>query len=118
VRWKDVAVHACKILSASGSYLFVTASQLIDNASAVNHARGDGLKIVTVPDNIHAEVVGARGIDGAPIRDISVYQAELTIRFKLYWVPLEEMRRAGREVFSQGSAFAGLVGGFQKHVKA
>ncbi len=118
VRWKDVAVHACKILSASGSYLFVTASQLIDNASAVNHARGDGLKIVTVPDNIHAEVVGARGIDGAPIRDISVYQAEWNNSFKFDWVPLEEMTQAERRVFSQASAIAGLVGGLPKHVKA
>jgi hypothetical protein len=118
VRWKDVAVHACKILSASGSYLFVTASQLMDNASAVNHARDDGLKIVTVPDNIHAEVAGAKGIDGAPIRDISVYQAEWNNSFKFDWVLLEQMTQAERRVFSQASAIVDLVGGLPKHVKA
>lgn len=60
VNWKDVAVHACKILNASGQYLFVTASQLAANASAIDHARGDGFQIVTVPDSIHSEVSGHR----------------------------------------------------------
>ena len=42
IGWKDVAVHACKILNASGAYLFVTASQIMVNASAIDHARGTG----------------------------------------------------------------------------
>jgi hypothetical protein len=118
VRWKDVAVHACKILSASGSYLFVTASQLMDNASAVNHARDDGLKIVTVPDNIHAEVAGAKDIAGAPIRDLGVYQSEWNNSFKFNWITPEKMTDAEREVFSKASAIAGLVGGLPAKVKA
>lgn len=117
VRWKDVAVHACKILSASGAYLFVTASQLMDNASAVNHARDDGLKIVTVPDNIHAEVTGAKDIEGAPIRDLGVYQSEWNNSFKFTWVTPDKMTDAEREVFSQAFAIAGLVGGVPTKVK-
>lgn len=118
VRWKDVAVHACKILSASGSYLFVKASQLIDNASAVNHARDDGLKIVTVPDNIHAEVAGAKDIAGAPIRDLGVYQTEWSNSFKFIWITPETMTASEREVFSMAATIAGLVGGLPTKVKA
>jgi hypothetical protein len=118
VRWKDVAVHACKILSASGSYLFVTASQLIENVNAVDHARKDGHTIVTVPDNIHAEVAGAKDVDGAPIRDLSVYQAEWNSSFKFDWLPLEKMTQAERRIFSQAPAISGIVGGLPKHVKA
>jgi hypothetical protein len=117
VRWKDVAVHACKILSASGSYLFVTTSQLIENASAVDHARKDGHAIITVPDNIYAEIAGAKGIDGVTIRDISVYQAEWNNSFKFDWVPVEKMTQAERRVFSQASTIAGIVGGLPKHVR-
>src|SRR6185437_12643731 len=117
VQWKDVAVHACKILSASGSYLFVTASQLLGNANAVDHARQDGHTIITVPDNIHAEISGAKGIDGAPIRDISVYQTEWNSSFKFDWVPVEKMTQAERRVFSRASAIAEIVGGLPKHVR-
>lgn len=118
VRWKDVAVHACKILSASGSYLFVTASQLIANANAVDHARKDGLTVVTVPDNIHSDVSGAKDVNGAPIRDISVYQAEWNDSFKFDWISVQRMTQAEREVFSKAAAIAGIVGGLPKHVKA
>ena len=118
VRWKDVAVHACKILSASGSYLFVTASQLISNANAVDHARKDGLTVVTVPDNIHSDVAGAKDVNGALMRDISVYQAEWNGSFKFDWIPIDRMTQSEREVFSKAVAIAGIVGGLPKHVKA
>ena len=118
VRWKDVAVHACKILSASGSYLFVTASQLIANANAVDHARKDGLMVVTVPDNIHSDVSGAKDVNGAPIRDISVYQTEWNDSFKFDWIPIDRMTQSEREVFSKVAAIAGIVGGLPKQVKA
>jgi hypothetical protein len=117
VNWKDVAVHACKILNASGQYLFVTASQLAEKASAIDHARSDGFQIVTVPDSIHAEVSGARDLTGTPIRDLGVYQAEWNSSFKFEWVPVESMTAQERAVFGQVTAIAGLIGGLPKHVR-
>jgi hypothetical protein len=118
VRWKDVAVHSCKILSASGKYLFVTASQLIANADAVNHAQGDGLQIVTVPDNIHAEVAGMKDISGAPIRDLTVYQSEWNNSFSFKWVSPEKMKAEERSIFNQAGAIAKFGGGLPPHVQA
>lgn len=118
VGWKDVAVHACKILNASGRYLFVTASQLVMNANAIDHARGDGFQIVTVPDNIHAEVAGARDLSGSPIRDLGVYQTEWNNSFKFEWVPVERMTVQERTIFGQTDTIAGLIGGLPKHVRA
>ena len=118
VHWKDVAVHACKILSASGAFIFVTASQIADNANAIDHARDDGLQIVTVPDNIHAEVAGAKDIGGAPIRDLGVYQKEWDTSFKFKWVPLEKLKPTERAIFDRVPQLTGLVGGLPKHVKA
>ncbi|HTZ67386.1 MAG TPA: ATP-binding protein [Roseiarcus sp.] len=118
VHWKDVAVHACKILNASGKYLFVTASQLTFNASAVDRARGDGLQIVTLPDNIHEEIAGAKDVDGAPIRDLTVYQDEWNSSFKFEWITPKEMTAAEREVFARAKEISGLVGGLPRHVKA
>ncbi|HEV2303254.1 MAG TPA: ATP-binding protein [Stellaceae bacterium] len=118
VNWKDVAVHACKILNASGRYLFVTASQLAVNANAVDHARGDGIQIVTVPESIHDEVAGARDLTGAPIRDLGVYQGEWNESFKFEWVPIQRMTVQERAVFAQIDTISALVGGVPRQVRA
>ena len=118
VQWKDVAVHACKILNASGNYLFVTASQLVTNANAIDHARSDGFQIVTIPDNIHGAVVAGQDVSGAPIRDLGVYQMEWNKSFKFDWVPAQSMTAEEHAVFAMADSIAGLVGGLPKHVRA
>lgn len=117
VGWKDVAVHACKILNASGRFLFVTSFQILSNADAVDHARGDGLQVVTVPDTILEAIRGSEDLDGAPIRDLGVYQAEWNDSFTFEWVPLAAMASAEQEVFAQKDRIAALVGGMPKHVR-
>jgi hypothetical protein len=117
IGWKDVAVHACKILNASGEYLFVTTTQLIMNASAIDHARGDGLQVVTVPDNIHAEVAKTQDLTGAPIRDLSVYQKEWSDSFKFEWVAVERLTPRERAIFDRINDILALAGGLPKQVK-
>ncbi len=118
INWKDVAVHACKILNASGRYLFVTTWQLTMNASAIDRARSDGFRIVTVPDSIHAEVKGVQDLSGTPIRDLGVYQEEWNSSFKFEWVPIERMTAEERAVFAQVDVLAKLIGGLPKHVRS
>jgi hypothetical protein len=118
VQWKDVAVHGCKILNASGKYLFVTVSQMATNASAIGHARSDGFRVVTLPDNIHAEVTGAPDLSGAPIRDLGVYQTEWNASFKFDWVPVERMTARERAIFARAEMIAALIGGLPKRVRA
>ncbi len=118
VMWKDVAVHACKILNTSGKCLFVTASQLSTHADAVNHARDDGLVVVTVPDNIHSAVAGSLDVNGVPVRDLGVYQVERNNSFKFEWVLPEALTRDERAVWDKTERIVGLVGGLPRHVKA
>jgi hypothetical protein len=118
VGWKDVAVHACRILNAGGEVLFVTASQLINNVSAVDHARSDGLQIVTIPDNIHAEVVGSTDLTGQPIRDLGVYQEEWNDSFSFIWISPGDMTPAERRVFDCALQIAALVGELPAKVNA
>ncbi len=118
VGWKDVAVHACKILNSSGDYLFVTAAQLSTNASIIDHARHDGVHVVTIPNTIHAEVAGASDIDGAPIRDLSMYQAEWNQSFTFDWVPVERMTEHERGVFGYTDAIVKFMGGLPSKVQA
>jgi hypothetical protein len=118
VAWKDVAVHACKILNASGSYLFVTPYQLMMNANAVDHARQDGLQVVTIPDAIHAEIAGSRDVAGGLVRDLGTYQAEWNDSFTFDWVVPEKLDARERATFDLTGRIVALVGGLPQHVKA
>ena len=117
VAWKDVAVHACKILSASGKFLFVTSNQLILNASAIDHARKDGLRIITIPQSIHSEIVGSTDFSGAPVRDLGEFQSEWNNSFTFEWVVPEHLNGHEREVFDQTERILSIAGGMPRHAK-
>lgn len=117
VNWKDVAVHACKILNASGSYLFITAFEGMTNTSAVDHARNDGLEVIVIPDNIRAEVAGALDTTGAPIRDLGAYQDEWNDSFEFEFVEASALTASELSIFEQRDPIAAIAGGFPLHVK-
>lgn len=116
VRWKDVTVHAVRILNASGRYLFVTAQQLIFNASAIDHARTDGLTIITIPDLIQEEVMGMSDLAGDPIRDLGRYEAEWNDSFEFDFVDMEALSPDEQRVFNHHHDIAAVAGGLPSHV--
>jgi hypothetical protein len=116
VRWKDVAVHAVKILNVRGGFLFVTSEQLIFNASAIDHARSDGLTIITIPEQIREEVVGMADLSGEPIRDLGRYQEEWNSSFKFDFVEANALSRDERRVLDLQDAIAAIAGGLPGHV--
>lgn len=118
VQWKEVAIHAVRILSVSGDYLFVTADQLMSNSSAVDHARGDGIRIITIPDRIQQEVSGMSDLSGAPIRDLGQYQSEWNNSFVFDFVESSALAPDERTVFGQAQAIVDLVGGLPERVQA
>ena len=118
VRWKEVAIHAVRTLSGRGDYLFVTADQLMSNSSAVDHARGDGIRIITIPDTIQQEVSGMTDLSGAPIRDLGQYQSEWNNSFVFDFVEPDALAPGERAVFGQAQAIVDLVGGLPPRVQA
>lgn len=118
VRWKDVAIHACKILNGAGEYLFVSASQFMSNASSIDRASDQGITVITVPDNILTDISGGVDVTGVPIRDLSAYQEEWNQSFEFDWVKPAELSSVERATFGQLEKIAHLVGGLPAHVKA
>lgn len=116
VGWKDVTVHAVRLLNAAGGFVFVTAQQLIFNASAIDHARNDGLTIITIPENIQEEVVGMADISGEPIRDLGRYEEEWNASFTFDFVEADSLSRDERKILDQRDAIAAIAGGLPTHV--
>lgn len=117
VNWKEVAVHACKILNASGKYMFVTAFQRSEYSSTIDHAKRDGFQIITVPENILDSVKGETDLDGAPVRDIGVYQVEWNSSFKFEFIEPSKLSKAEREIFELIPKIAALAGGLSHKVR-
>lgn len=117
VKWMDVAVHACQILNASTRAIFVTASDLVLQKAAIDHAQADGLKIVTVPENVKHSLRGVLDLKGNPVRDLSVYQTEWEKSFEFKFVKPESLSKAELEIFRRTREIAKLVGGLPKKVR-
>lgn len=117
VKWMDVATHACQILNASKKVLFVTAADLFTYKDAIDHAQSDGLKIVTVPENVKTSLRGISDMLGNPVRDLSVYQSEWEHSFTFKFVSREQLTKSERTVFDQWKAVTGLIGGLPRTVR-
>ena len=118
VKWTDVAVHACQILNASKTVVFVTANDLTVFRSAIDHARGDGLRVVTVPENIKSSLRGIADLNGNPVRDLSVFQSEWLESFEFKFVNPDKLSQPERKIFEQRDTIAALVGGVPKKVQS
>ena len=116
VKWTDVAVHACQILNTTGKAIFVTAADLVSHKDAIDHAQSDGLKIVTVPENIKTSLRGVTDVKGNPVRDLSVYQSEWESSFEFKFVKPESLSSNERRNYERWEEIAKLVGPIPKKV--
>jgi len=117
VKWMDVAVHACQILNASKNVIFVTASELILHKSVIDDAQGDGLVVVTVPENIKNSLHGIADLKGNPVRDLSVFESEWEASFEFKFVDPDKLSKTEMVIFKRWKAIADLVGGLPKIVR-
>lgn len=117
VKWTDVAVHASQTLSASKEVVFVTAAELISQKDAIDHAQADGLRIVTVSDNVKNSLHGTNDIQGNAVRDLPVYRSEWEQSFQFKFVTSDKLTQAERNVFDQWKTVANFVGGLPNRVR-
>jgi hypothetical protein len=117
VTWTDVAVHACQILNARKKVVFVTASELGSARDSIDHATEDGYEVIAIPDNVRRSLAGLKDIQGNPVRDLSVYQAEWNSSFEFKFVPRDSLTPAERKVFDRWQQIVQLVGGLPAVVR-
>ena len=117
VTWTDVAVHACQILNARKKVVFVTASELGSARDSIDHATEDGYEVIAIPDNVSRSLAGLKDIQGNPVRDLSVYQAEWNSSFEFKFVPRNSLTPAEQKIFDCWQGIVQLVGGLPAQVR-
>lgn len=116
--WLDVGLHACRILNATEKVLFVTAWQIGEAPAAIDRARQDGYRIVSVPETLARKLPKAVDIKGEPINDLGTWQERWTASFQYSFVEPDELAPSERVIFDQTPRIIRLQGRRPAGIKA
>ena len=106
--WKDVAIHACRLLQTLEKVVFVTPRQI--GHAAVAYARDDGYRVVIVPDDVARALRGLTDLDGNPMVDLRAFQEEWNDSFTFSFVDRSDLSKRERAVFDLTDAVVELAG--------
>jgi hypothetical protein len=105
--WKDVAVHACRVLQTAERVVFVTVAQ--NGLASVQYAREDGYRIIVVPDDIAKALARLTDLDGNPMFDVRRFQREWNESFSYSFVARDELSDAEVAIFDLTDRAAALA---------
>ncbi len=74
--WRDVALHACRVLQTNEKVVFATAWQMAAGGAQLRYAQDDGYRIVVVPEDIARSLSGLTDLNGKPLVDLDGYRNE------------------------------------------
>lgn len=117
LQWVDVAVHACKLLNATGKYIFLTPSEYRMAPMIINRAQGDGYVIITIPENVRTKLRGLKDLLDMPIMDLSEYIQQWNTSFEFNFVKPSELKKSERLIYERTSDIFDLLGGQPPMVK-
>jgi len=107
--WRDVALHACRVLQANEKVLFVTAWQLAEDTAQVRYAKADGYRVVVVPDDIARSLGSLTDMDGRPMFDLNRYRDQWNDSFSFTFVDPRTMTAPEQAVLAQTGEIAALA---------
>jgi hypothetical protein len=108
--WRDVALHACRVLQTTERVVFVTAWQMAANTPQLEYARADGYRIIVVPEDIARALGSMTDLNGNPMTDLDAYRKAWNDSFSFNFVDQAAMTVAERDVHDRTSAIGALVG--------
>jgi hypothetical protein len=107
--WRDVALHACRVLQTNEKVVFVTAWQLAEDTAQVRYAKADGYHVVVVPDDIARSLGSLTDLDGRPMVDLNRYRDEWNDSFSFTFVEPSAMSAPEQAVFARTGEITALA---------
>ena len=118
LKWTDVYVHACKLLNAQHKVIFLTPNERGYAAGIITHARRDGYRIITIPENIRDKLKGQLDYQGNPVRDLNEFVRLWNESFEFEFVPLSKLTAQERRVFDRTKDILQIIGGKPENVRS
>lgn len=117
LKWTDVYVHACKLLNAQQKAIFVTPNERGYAGAVLVHARDDGYRVITIPENVKAKLAGEVDYEGNPIFDLNEYVREWNESFEFNFVPPSRLTTRERAIYDRTEEIFELIGGRPEDVQ-
>jgi hypothetical protein len=108
--WVDVALHAARVVSATGSVVFVTPNQLAAGGPLFDYAREEGRRLLVVPTKVMDRLRDETDVDGQPIRTLEVFAREWQRSFVFEFVEPSALTEAERSVLARAGDVFALLG--------
>jgi hypothetical protein len=107
--WRDVALHACRVLQTNEKVVFVTAWQMAEDTAQLRYAREDGYRIMVVPEDIARSLSGLTDLNGRPMIDLDGYRNEWNASFSFTFVEANAMTSAEMAIFARTREISALA---------
>jgi hypothetical protein len=107
--WRDVALHACRVLQTNEKVIFVTAWQMAAATAQMRYAQDDGYRIVVVPDDIARSLGNLTDLNGKPLVDLGRYRDEWNDSFSFTFVDPAAMTPAEQAVHARTREIGALA---------
>jgi hypothetical protein len=109
IRWKDVQIHALKLLNALNNYLFITKKEIIQYNHLLGNARNSGYKIIEIPEEIKEELLNERDILGNRINTIQNYFEKYSKNFVFEIIDEKKLSEKEKENFQSLKKFLSTI---------
>ena len=108
--WREIAIHACRVLQSTGKKVIFVASWALATAGAqVTYALSDGYDFVVVPDTIATALRKVTDLNGKPMFDLAAYRTQWNESFTFQFVDTGQLTPSEREHFARTAAIASLA---------
>jgi hypothetical protein len=107
--WRDVALHACRVLQTNEKVIFVTPWQMAEGTAQMRYAQDDGYRIVVVPDDIARSLGSLTDLNGRPLVDFGRYRDEWNDSFSFTFIDPAAMTPAEQAVYARTREIAALA---------
>lgn len=108
--WVDVALHASRVVSATGEVVFVTPNQLAAGGPLFDYARDEGRRLLVVPTKVMDRLRDEVDIDGHPIRTLDVFAKEWMRSFTFDFVDENALTERERGLLARVPEVFALLG--------
>jgi hypothetical protein len=95
--WKDVAIHACRVLQSQEKVVFISAWDI--GTAQVSYAQDEGYRPVVVPDDIARALGRLTDFDGQPMFDLDRFRQAWNEGFNFTFVDIQDLTEKERAVF-------------------
>ncbi len=105
-----VALHAGRVVSATGEVVFVTPNQLQQGGPLFDYAREEGKRLLVVPTKVMDRLKDETDVDGNPIRTLDVFAREWQRSFQFTFVDEADLTDHERSVLVRAADVFALLG--------